>query len=105
MVLFMVCYMRLARAEIDLQTGNECIDQHENCPFWAETGECTKNRVGCEPKLGICVLLSSARGRLMSGNFPIANCSLRNFSLSLYSCDYRAGWVKIAESRATNARW
>ena len=27
-----------------MQTGKECVDQHEQCPFWAATGECTKNR-------------------------------------------------------------
>ena len=29
--------------EIDAETGMECVDNHENCPFWAATGECEKN--------------------------------------------------------------
>mmetsp|Transcript_14835 Transcript_14835/g.41988 ORF Transcript_14835/g.41988 Transcript_14835/m.41988 type:complete len:107 (-) Transcript_14835:390-710(-) len=30
-------------AEIDAMTGLECVDQHENCPFWGATGECEAN--------------------------------------------------------------
>ena len=29
--------------EIDAETGMECLDRHDNCPFWAATGECEKN--------------------------------------------------------------
>mmetsp|Transcript_4333 Transcript_4333/g.11350 ORF Transcript_4333/g.11350 Transcript_4333/m.11350 type:complete len:109 (+) Transcript_4333:2153-2479(+) len=32
-----------AVGEIDLATGQECLDSHENCPFWAATEECAKN--------------------------------------------------------------
>jgi len=32
------------KAKIDAQTGLECVDSHENCPFWAATGDCKTNR-------------------------------------------------------------
>jgi len=32
------------RAKIDAETGLECVDIHENCPFWAATGDCKTNR-------------------------------------------------------------
>jgi len=30
-------------ATIDAETGGECVDSNEKCPFWAATGECEKN--------------------------------------------------------------
>jgi hypothetical protein len=24
--------------------GTPCVDNHDNCPFWASTGECDNNR-------------------------------------------------------------
>ena len=43
-ILACMSFLPFVRAEIDMQTGKECVDEHENCAFWASTGECTKNR-------------------------------------------------------------
>jgi len=32
------------KIKIDAQTGLECVDLDDNCPFWAATGDCLNNR-------------------------------------------------------------
>lgn len=45
-------------AEIDAETGKECVDFHENCSFWASSGECEKNpkymRTNCRKSCDRC---------------------------------------------------
>lgn len=44
MVLLVVSSTRiLVGAEVDAQTGKECVDANEQCPHWASIGECEKN--------------------------------------------------------------
>ena len=46
------------QAEIDAETGKECVDNHENCPYWSEIGECDKNpsymRINCKKSCDRC---------------------------------------------------
>jgi ShK domain-like len=41
--LFLAVYT-MVHAEIDVQTGLECVDKKDQCPFWARKGECQTNR-------------------------------------------------------------
>ncbi len=42
-LLFALSMNNLVVAEIDAETGLECVDSDDNCPFWFATGECETN--------------------------------------------------------------
>jgi hypothetical protein len=43
--LFLVAgYTCKVHAEIDIETGLECVDSNDQCAFWASEGECKSNR-------------------------------------------------------------
>jgi len=50
------------KTKTDAQTGLECVDFHENCPFWAATGDCKTNRsfmsVNCRLSCDRCQYVS-----------------------------------------------
>ena len=41
---FLLFGASLTAAELDVMTGQECVDNHPDCPYWASIGECTANK-------------------------------------------------------------
>jgi ShK domain-like len=44
LLVLLASILAIITAEIDVQTGLECVDQDDQCPLWATLGECKTNR-------------------------------------------------------------
>jgi hypothetical protein len=87
------------RADNTLHAGRrQCKDNHENCPFWAGTGECDENfiymRTECPMSCEVCVEEEDEASR----HYPVGQCKDNHDNCHIWAevgeCDANAIYMR-----------